>query len=105
VRELRLHLPALRRDQFRVAGILAVLLELGLGEEIIEADLPDAAAQLQTDVPVLGRPPAEVDAAFGAEELARRLIVVDAVKPGNLAPGGDLEIEVRGDRAARLRAA
>ena len=55
VRELGLDLPALRRHELGIAGILAVLAELRLGEEIVEADLADAAAQLEADVPVLGR--------------------------------------------------
>src|SRR6185369_5064947 len=42
--DLRLGLPALRRNELGVAGILAVLGQLGLGEEIVEADLADAAA-------------------------------------------------------------
>src|SRR6185437_157132 len=54
VSKFGLGLPAMRRDQIRIARILAILAELGLGKEIVEADLSDAAAELQTDVPIPG---------------------------------------------------
>lgn len=73
-------LPALRGNKVGVAGILAVLRELRLGEEIVEADLADSAAQLEARIPVFGGSPAEVEAALGPEEFARGRIVVDAVE-------------------------
>ena len=56
--DLPLDLPALRRDEVRIAGILAILGQFGLGEEVIEADLPDAAAKLEACIPPARRPPA-----------------------------------------------
>ena len=100
VRDFGLDLPALRRDEVGVAGIFAVAAELGLGEEIVEADLADAAAQLEADVPVLGRPPAERDAALGPEEFARRLVVVDPVELRDFGAGRDLQVEIGGQRPA-----
>jgi len=56
--ELRFDLPALRWDKIGIAGVFPVLAELGLREEVVEADLADPAAQLQTDIPPFGRTPA-----------------------------------------------
>ena len=98
--DLDLHFPALRRDEVGVAGVFAVLLELGLDEEIVEADLADPAAELEAAVPALGRAPAEVDAALGPEELARALVVVGAVEVGDLAAAGDLQVEAGAQRPA-----
>ena len=78
---LRFHFPALRRHEVRVAGILPVLAELWLVEEVVEADLPDTAAELEAEVPARGGPPAERHASFGPEELPRRQIAVDASEP------------------------
>ena len=100
VREFGFDFPALRRHEVGIAGIFAVLAELRLGEEIVEADLADAAAKLQADVPALGRPPAEGDAALGPEEFARRQIVVDAVELRDFGAGRDLQVEIGGQRPA-----
>jgi hypothetical protein len=73
-------LPALRRNEVGVAGILTVLRELRLSEESVKADLANAAAQLEARIPVFGGPPAEGEAALWPEEFAWRRVVVDAVE-------------------------
>ena len=90
----RFGFPALRRDQVGIAGILAAVVELRLGQKVVETDLPDSAAQLQADVPILRRAPSESEAALGAEEFARRLVVVDAVERRMLAACRDLEVKI-----------
>src|SRR5206468_10897063 len=80
VRELGLGFPALRRDELRIAGILAVLAEHRLCQKVEEVDLPDAAAKLETDVPCLRGAPRQSDASLGPEELAAGLIVVNPVE-------------------------
>ena len=94
-RELGLDFPALRRDEVGVAGIFAIAAELGLRQEIVEADLADPAPQLQADVPALGRPPAERDAALGPEEFPRGLIVVGPVELRDFRAARDLQVEIR----------
>ena len=96
-------LPALRRHQVGIAGVFAVVDQLGLGEEVVEADLPDLPAQLEACVPALGRAPAKRDATLGPEEFARRLVVVGAVEVRNFGARRDLEIEVGGKRPAQRR--
>src|SRR6185369_9260023 len=98
--EFGFRLPALRRDEQRIARIFAIFAKLGLSEKVEEADLAHAPAQLQAEVPAFRRMPAERDAAFGPEELACRLVVVDAVEVRNFGPAGDLEVETSGKRAA-----
>src|SRR5437868_4249648 len=74
------YLPALGRDELRITGILSVLAQHWLRQEIEEVDLAHAAAKLQANVPVLGWSPGKRHTALGPEELARRLIVVDPVE-------------------------
>jgi hypothetical protein len=50
---LALQLPALRGDEIRITGIFAILGKLRLREEVVEADLADAAAEFQARVPTL----------------------------------------------------
>ena len=80
VGKFRLCLPALRRDQLGIAGILAILAEHWLSEEIEEINLPDAAAKFQADVPILGWAPGQGHAALGPKKLACRLIIVDPIE-------------------------
>ena len=99
--DLGLEFPALRRHKVRIAGIGAVVAKLRLGKEVVEADLADAAAELEADVPILRGTPAEIDAALGPQEASCILVVVDAVEPGNLAAGGDLQVQILREGPAR----
>src|ERR1043165_3364333 len=47
--------------------------------------------------------PREIDAALRAEELARRLVVVDEIEAGRLGARGDLQVQVRRQGAAQRR--
>src|SRR3569623_2086476 len=103
--DFALQFPALRRDEVGIAGILAILLEVGLRQEVVEADLADAAAQLEARIPPRRRPPAERNAALGAEELARWQIAVDSIERALLGAEHDLQVELGAKRAAERRGA
>src|SRR5689334_18691428 len=101
VRDLRFHLPALRRHEIGVAGVGAILVQAGLGEKVREIDLPDAAAELEADVPRFRGMPTDVDTAFRTEELARSEVVADEVEARELGAGRDLQVDVWSERTAQ----
>src|SRR5438270_1905984 len=103
VRNFGLGLPALRRDQLRIAGVLPVRAEVRLGKKVVEADLPDAPAKFEADVPILRRVPPQRQASLGPKELPRRLAVGHAVKTRDFASGGELHVEVLGEWPAECR--
>ena len=101
VADFNFALPALRRDEVGIATVLPIAAEVRLVEEIVEADLTNATAKLETRVPIFGWPPAKGNAALRPEELAGRQVAVDSFEFRDFPAQRDLQIKIGCERSAQ----